>query len=121
MGQQITARIVGVDNDEGNLTLRIRQRGQDPTDVLEVLVPAYLVAGLMESVVLHGTSALAHVAHAWATGDCATCDNFRVVQKPGSGGCQTLVHCPDCSGRERSTERTFLGYPRRQSSSKEGA
>jgi hypothetical protein len=59
-------------------------------------IPATQVPALITQVTGQGVSALLHSISAIAEGECATCENLRTVQVPGSGGRDKTVSCPDC-------------------------
>lgn len=55
------------------------------------------VPDFIRAVTLSGIAAVSHSIAEIATGDCGTCNNFRLVNKEASGGRVEQAACPDCS------------------------
>lgn len=101
---------VNVDNDRIGHGLRLHVSGHDADGKrmrVEVEVPATHIPALMVAIASHGGNVLAEIADSWRRGDCATCNNVRMVQVPRSNGSTWSEHCPDCSGPGSA----LTGYP----------
>lgn len=62
-----------------------------------VRVPVEQIPDLLNMVVNQGTVAMREAAQALALGECATCFNTRLVERPITNVNRTeRVHCPDC-------------------------
>ena len=105
--------VVSVDTYEGTLIFRCQtfNRETHQADVVEIEIPAVQVPGVMRQVANHAAAALEYVVDALAAGDCARCDNFRLIEVPATvKGQTTRVYCPDCTdGRDINGLRD---YPR---------
>lgn len=62
-----------------------------------VRIPVEEIPDLLNTLVNHGTIALRQAAQALVLGDCSTCSNTRLVERPVANARRTeQVHCPDC-------------------------
>lgn len=110
-------KAASVDNDPdftGTLTISGSFRddeGRHHTVVFRF--PAADVPTIMREVVNHGGLLLSAVATAWMRGDCATCNNTRMIQEDRPGRGAWSVHCPDCDpDTDRIGRRNGLsGFP----------
>ncbi len=106
----LTGASVGVDNNRISHGLRLNISARDAEGKrvrVEVEVPADRVPGLMVAIVNHGGGILAEIADAWRMGDCATCNNVRMVNEKRKHGSDWQVHCPDCG----PAGGALTGYP----------
>lgn len=90
----------GVDYDPANYDIILKWYVM-ADGVAEARIPVEALTGFLRQVTSTVTYALEGAAQSIAMGDCDYCENFRLVEVPGTVGTKQ-VYCPECNVSGRS-------------------